>query len=220
MKKTQVLTVSAGQKPLELTVVGDSHLPKVLLLGGVHGDEPEGADVVHDFLNHIDPFISKMKMCALVLPSYNPDGLSKNQRTNDNGVDLNRNFPSSDWSNEHRAPRYYPGAQPKSEPETKALVKLLLTEKPVLVVHFHTYIPQVNYTGKRSIKWAEFLAKDFGHPVTHDIGYPTPGSLGQYCDLDLKIPCVCVELPEKVERNVAWKMIGLRLIDLVTHDHE
>ena len=216
MKKTELLTLSAGQNPIELVTLGDTKNPKVLFIGGVHGDEPEGTYLMEDFIEHVGDKTHDFKSCVLLIPAYNPDGLKILGRTNASGVDLNRNFPSSDWSPKILAPRYNPGAQPKSEPETKALVKLLLTQKPYLVVHFHTYIPQINYTGEMSKKWAEILAKDFGHPVTDNIGYPTPGSLGQYCFYDLKTPCVCVELPEKVERKKAWSMIGQSLMEIAT----
>ena len=33
----------------------------------------------------------------LFIPCLNPDGMSKNTRTNSNGVDLNRNFPTKNW---------------------------------------------------------------------------------------------------------------------------
>jgi murein peptide amidase A len=199
---------------IELVTLGDPKLPKIVLIGGIHGDEPEGSIVVSDFIQKARAEAGEFKACVLAIPRYNPDGLDINERTNANGVDLNRNFPAKDWAPGHRAPRYFPGTGPSSEPETKALVELLKNEKPFLVVHCHTYIPQVCYTGEISRPWAEILAKEFGHPVTDDIGYPTPGSLGQYCLHDLKTACVCVELPEQVDREQAWKMIGPSIMEI------
>ena len=67
-----------------------------------------------------------------VAPLVNPDGLlrERSQRMNDNGVDLNRNFPSPNWQEEtrdywirrtSRNPRRYPGPGPLSEPESQWL---------------------------------------------------------------------------------------------------
>lgn len=210
----KLLTKSAGQKDILMYQFGDPQLPTMVLIGGVHGDEPEGALVVEDFIEHAKVDSQKFKCNVIVIPSLNPDGLAKNERTNDNGVDLNRNFPASDWSKDHKAPRYYPGPTPASEPEVKALVQILKESKPFLVVHCHTYIPQICYTGEKSKKWAEILIKDFGYPMTDDIGYPTPGSLGQYCFHDLKSACVCIELPENVERSQGWKIIGPALLEI------
>jgi murein peptide amidase A len=209
-----VLTKSAGQNEIRLFTLGDPKLPKFVLIGGIHGDEPEGARVVEGFIAAANAVADRFKTCVLAIPRYNPDGLAKNERTNANNVDLNRNFPASDWSGEHRAPRYFPGPKPNSEPETQALVNLLTSSKPFLVVHCHTYIPQVCYTGPLSKPWAEILATRFGHPVTEDIGYPTPGSLGQYCLLDLKTACVCVELPEEVQAEKAWDMVGPSFMEI------
>lgn len=196
--------------------LGDPKLPQLILIGGVHGDEPEGSFFVEDFLAETEKknLDSGFRICVRVIPAYNPDGLAENSRTNANGVDLNRNFPAQDWSPEYKADRYFPGKNASSEPETKALVELLRTYKPFLVVHCHTYIPQINYTGEISRTWAEKIARDFEHPVTDNIGYPTPGSLGQYCFYNLKTACVCIELPEQVERKKAWRMVGPTLIDI------
>jgi hypothetical protein len=217
MHATELLAKSALGKDILIYTLGDSRLPKFLLMGGIHGDEPEGAILVEDFINVAELTASKFKACVVAIPRYNPDGLDTLQRTNGNGVDLNRNFPSQDWSTEAKAPRYYPGSKPQSESETAGLVELIKKVKPFLIVHCHTYIPQVCYTGQKSRKWAEILAKDFGHPVTEDIGYPTPGSLGQYCLLDLDTPCVCIELPEGVHRKAAWTMIGPSLLEIANH---
>ena len=50
-----------------------------------------------------------------------------------------------------------------------------------------------------------------------NIGYPTPGSLGQFCSLNLNVACVCIELPEEVERKTAWKLIGNSLLEIASH---
>ena len=222
MEEKSLLAKSALQNDIFLYSLGDPSLPKFVLIGGIHGDEPEGAKIVEDFIAGSTSLEKKFKACVLAIPRYNPDGLNKLDRTNGNGVDLNRNFPSKDWGQETRAGsalsgRYFPGPKPESESETKGLVGLLKEKKPFLVVHCHTYSPQICYTGTKSEKWAKILARDFGHPVTNDIGYPTPGSLGQYCLLNIDTPCVCVELPEEVESKIAWKMIGPSLLEIALH---
>ncbi len=217
MENKSLLTKSALQNDIFLHTLGNPSLPKFVLIGGIHGDEPEGARIVEDVIAAAPLAEKKFKACVLAVPRYNPDGLNKVTRTNGHGVDLNRNFPSKDWSSESKESRYFPGTQAESEPETKALVGLLKKSKPFLVIHCHTYSPQICYTGKKSERWAKVLAKDFGHPITEDIGYPTPGSLGQYCLLDLDTPCVCVELPENVESEAAWKMVGPSLLEIALH---
>ena len=206
---------SAKNNDVLLYTLGHVRLPKFVVIGGIHGDEPEGAKVVEDFVKSAQGEAQKFKACVLAIPRFNPDGLNTNERTNGHGVDLNRNFPADDWSPEHRAPRYFPGAKPSSESEIRGLVDLLTKAKPFLVVHCHTYtVPQICYTGEQSAPWAQILGKTFGYPVTPDIGYPTPGSLGQFCFLNLKTACICVEFPEQVEADVAWKMLGPSLLEI------
>jgi murein peptide amidase A len=217
MEQKSLLAKSALQNDIFLHTLGNPNLPKFVLIGGIHGDEPEGAQIVDMVISKAHGVEKNFKACLLAVPRYNPDGLNKLARTNGNGVDLNRNFPSKDWSSVAKSERYFPGVAAESEPETKALVGLLKKSKPFLVVHCHTYSPQICYTGKKSEKWAKILAKDFGHPITEDIGYPTPGSLGQYCLLNLDTPCVCIELPENVEQNLAWKMVGPSLLEIALH---
>ena len=66
---------------------------KVLLMGGVHGDEPEGYTFVENFLRRADWKSFENKLALYAIPRMNPDGCLANTRLNSNGVDLNRNYP-------------------------------------------------------------------------------------------------------------------------------
>ena len=175
----------------------------ILFIGGVHGDEPEGVRLAEELLRWMNDCNEDLFPWVLI-PCINPDGYKKNNRTNANGVDLNRNFPSKDWSPETKAERYFPGPRPGSEKEVQALVRLIEDEKPQLIVHFHSWEPCVVYTGKTGQKAAEILGEDTGYEVREDIGYPTPGSLGQYGWLDKKVPVICLEAQEKSDLESVW----------------
>jgi len=84
----------------------------------------------------------------VIVPNANPQGRKQVEegyyckRTNENGVDLNRN-----WGDEHRNGRTegdeaYPGSEGFSEPETQALRDLVDAEKPdvFLSVHSGSYL--------------------------------------------------------------------------------
>ncbi|RYZ85807.1 MAG: murein peptide amidase A, partial [Proteobacteria bacterium] len=151
-----------------------------------------------------------------LIPCLNVDGYLKNSRTNANGVDLNRNFPSSDWSPEAKAPRYSPGPNPASELEIQALVQLIEIERPSLIVHFHSWEPCIVYTGAAGKAAAQTLAGSTGYEVREDIGYPTPGSLGQYGWLDCKTPVVCIEEKEHAPLETVWSNFKPGLTKLMT----
>ena len=142
--------------------------------------------------------------CRVVLvPIVNPDGLSGGVRTNANGVDINRNFPTKNWKNKIGLRKHFPGKYPTSEPETKAVIKMIKQFNPDRIVSIHTPLRIVNYDGP-----AQDLAIDIamltGYPVRKNIGYPTPGSLGNYAGNEKNIPTITLELPRKSFQKI-WE---------------
>ncbi|PIU00646.1 MAG: DUF2817 domain-containing protein [Bdellovibrionales bacterium CG10_big_fil_rev_8_21_14_0_10_45_34] len=168
---------------------------KILILGGMHGDEPEGVTWAEEWITLLDS-LPKQKIDWFAIPCLNPDGYyaSPRSRTNSQGVDLNRNFSSSDWTRDSRGPRYNPGTKPRCAPEVDALSSLIEQHKFNLIIHFHSHSEAcVILTSNAPNEWAECLAKATNTPFKEDIGYATPGSLGQWAGLGLGIPVVCVE---------------------------
>lgn len=208
---------SALGNPIEMLCAENSNNSNILFIGGVHGDEPEGVELGLKFKDWLQKNNNSSLCSWTLIPCLNPDGYLKNQRTNGNGVDLNRNFPSFDWSSEHKAPRYFPGASPASEPEVKAVVNLIQQKKPQLIVHFHSWEPCVVYTGSPGKKWADIIAQHCGYISREDIGYPTPGSLGQYGWLEQQIPVICIEEQEHIDLSTVWPRFASGLQSLLSH---
>jgi murein peptide amidase A len=174
----------------------------VLWIGGVHGDEPEGVELALSTLQWLKSHTQKMFWS--LIPCLNPDGVVLRQRTNARGVDLNRNYPSKDWSAVARAPRYHPGPCPNSEPEIQALVKLIQEQKPHVIVHCHSWKPSIVCAGPEALRLGQHFSDSTGYPLLDDIGYPTPGSLSQYAWQDLGIPVVCIEEKERIHLSTVW----------------
>jgi hypothetical protein len=187
----------------------------VLFIGGVHGDEPEGVALAQHFLEWLRQNPNTPIYNWALIPCLNVDGFARKERTNGRGVDLNRNFPTADWSPETKAPRYNPGSQPGSELEVQAVVSWIQQNSPRLIVHFHSWEPCVVYSGVLGKGPAHLIGDGTGFPVREDIGYPTPGSLGQYGLLNVNIPVVCVESPEKISGVEVWKLFGQGLQKLI-----
>ena len=189
---------SAGGLPI-FSYEFDKGGPKILILGGVHGDEPEGIYVAFGLLaDFFKNFPHKLNLT--IIPVFNPDGALTATRTNSNQIDLNRNLPTKNWSPEAKTPRYYPGPSPCSETENKALVQWLEKESPKLIISLHSWKPMINTNGDCQPE-AEILAKITGYKVSDYIGYPTPGSLGDYCAGERNIPTITYE----VERGSSSK---------------
>ena len=164
----------------------------LILVGGVHGDEPASVEAVLDLIQvwQGGPGPSNP---VWVVPALNPDGLADGRKNSARDVDLNRNFPARNFTPAHR-PGYDPGTAPASEPETRALVELVNRCSPWGVVAVHAPFACINYDGPAA-SWAESVAAASGWPARADIGYPTPGSLGSWLGVDQGMPVLTVELP-------------------------
>ena len=190
------------------------------LMAGVHGDEPEGVHV----LNQIRSLLEKdqsINYNIVLIPELNRDGLAINSRVNANGVDLNRNYPSSGWTPEHSEPKYNPGPKPLSEPENKFLEKTLKKYPPSLIISLHSYKPMLNFNG--DCKWAaDYIAQFTGYDVVGEFEYPTPGSFGEWVPETfnagvLTYECPMLSLRESMDQ--IWEENREGLISFLTNSY-
>tara|TARA_B100000749_G_scaffold280894_2_gene280545 strand:+ start:40578 stop:41267 length:690 start_codon:yes stop_codon:yes gene_type:complete len=191
--------------------------PHLVMIGGTHGDEPAGVQLAKDTLNYLKSLDNNL--CAwswTLIPCLNADGYAQNERTNGNGVDLNRNYPSSNWSPESKKPRYFPGNAPGSEPEIASLVEWTKKYPVKLFVHFHSWEPCVVCTGAPARPLAQFLANSSGYPLQDHIGYPTAGSLSQFGWSDQNIPVICTEEDDNADYKTTWDRFGPGLKKLLS----
>jgi protein MpaA len=181
---------SSEGRPIWGGVFGAGGARPLLVVGGVHGDEPSSVEAVVGLAGRLDGVGT-----VILVPALNPDGLARNLKNSARDVDLNRNFASRNWRAEH-APGYFPGPAPLSEPETRLLVGLVDAHAPRGVVAVHAPFACVNYDGPPSAAaWAGEVAAACGWPARGDIGYPTPGSLGSWLGVDRGLPVLTLELP-------------------------
>ena len=177
-------------------------------MAAMHGDEPKTTYVVARFAEWLRAGAAgRGGVNVSLVPIVNPDGYFHYKRRNAHKVDLNRNFPTKDWVELSRRSRYYSGPAPASEPETRALVRLIGRIRPTHIVTLHsiTLRRQCNNYNGRAAGLARRLAKHNGYPVTGDIGYPTPGSFGTWAGLEQDIPTVTLELPSHTSRQRDWQ---------------
>ncbi len=177
---------------------------KVLILGGVHGDEIEGVIAAHGLLKEFEKEFAYNLDLTLV-PSFNLDGVLHRTRVNARGVDLNRNLPTKDWSPDIKTERYHPGPLPNSEPENQALTEFIENEKPRIILSLHSWNPMLNVNGDCLLE-AESLHRSTGYRIDTDIGYPTPGSLGTYAGLERQSPTLTYEIERDLAANLILKI--------------
>jgi hypothetical protein len=138
-----------------------------------------------------------------VIPCLNVDGFRMRSRVNGRGVDLNRNYPSPDWSPNYTKERYHPGSAPGSEPEVQLVIRLISLLKPQLIVHCHSWQPCIVATGAQALRDGRRLAQSSGYELTPEIGYPTPGSLSRYGWHHLGLPVICIEEQEHLAEHAS-----------------
>lgn len=157
-------------------VKGDKYL---YLIAGTHGDEVEGVYVLKELFEWLKEEHNISDIPLVVVPILNVDGYRSSSRVNSHAVDLNRNYPSDNWSAKAKKEKYNPGPKPLSEPENQFLVRLFEKFTPGLILSFHSWKPLLNYNGEiKDI--ADYLASHNEYETAEDVGYPTPGSLGCY----------------------------------------
>jgi protein MpaA len=171
---------------------------RILLIGGIHGDEFSSVSIAFQWMQRLagdraQPFYWR------VVPVLNPDGLLRfpATRTNARGVDLNRNFPTPEWTQtalpywENRTgsdPRRYPGPAAESEPETRWLLRHIERFRPHAIVSVHAPYGVLDYDGPRE------PPQRLGFLKLHLLG-TYPGSLGNYAGLYRGVPVITLELP-------------------------
>ena len=168
---------------------------ETFIFSGIHGDERESVILAKALMEELASEKQQTLKNFGIIPLMNPDGFLKNQRQNDNGVDLNRNFPTQNWETNQLGEHYYAGPSPASEPEIQFLIQIIADYAPKQIISIHTPYRVINYDGP-ALEAAQKLTEYNHYPIEESIGYPTPGSFGTYTGIERNIPTITLELPE------------------------
>ncbi len=125
---------SAEGRPIVVRRSGDPASPfRVLVVGSIHGDEPQGMRVVDRINSGRDGMPGGVDLWTI--RTVNPDGIWAGTRKNARGVDLNRNFrfrfdPSLTGG-------YESGPFPFSEPESRTVARIGRRARFDLAIWYH-----------------------------------------------------------------------------------
>ena len=175
---------------------------RVLVVGGIHGDELSSATLPFHWIKLAGEQPAANSAQAIhwrFVPVLNPDGVLNQppSRVNGHGVDLNRNFPTPNWAREAKVyweqrtgkdPRRWPGPKPLSEPETRFLHAQMQSFKPQLIVSIHAPYGVLDFDGPA------VPPSKLGRLYLDQVGI-FPGSLGNYGGVHKGVPVVTIELP-------------------------
>ena len=197
----------------------------IMLVGGIHaGYESNSSDLMNELRTHYsnNPSQIMSDVSLIIIPEFNADGVQYGRvlrgRFNANGVDLNRNW-GCDWE-----PTAYfqdnvvfPGNEPFSEPETKALGSLIQRVQPMAVLFYHAAADGVfsgTCGGQRTA--SDDLAQIYGSVSGYRSGatfssYPVSGTAPEWVDSQ-GIPAVDVELRTATETDFARNLQGVNAV--------
>jgi predicted deacylase len=141
----------------------------------------------------------------VVVPNANPDGIANGTRNNARNVNVDRNFPASNWSASiDTAAGTLPqggGTSPGSEPEAAALINLTRQLRPRLSVSFHSQgrLVGANMIGDSSAIGGMY-ASTVGYSTMFNsaedvMGYGITGEYEDWMGQEMGIPAILVELP-------------------------
>ena len=217
-----------------------------LILCGVHGDEITPIKFCFDIIKHLDNIVSKQpnafkNSIVAVAPIVNPDSFFKSRpsRTNANGIDINRNFPTKDfyknalkrWRRRYNSQkRRYPGKKAMSEPETIFQVNLIKRYQPDKIISVHAPLSMLDYDGpsnriqggnigtRANQLLIQMSAEAKGYRIKN---YPFfTGSLGNYAGNENNIPTYTLELPTSnaKDHRQHWNRFGNAIHSAIFHE--
>lgn len=134
------LGMSAGGRPIIAERSGTVGGRRVLVIGVIHGNEDAGVAIVDEL--RAEPVPDGVELW--IVESMNPDGQANQVRSNDNAVDLNRNFPYKWGPIGEPGDSQYAGTGPASEPETQAMVNFMGQLRPDITIWYHQDLFVVN----------------------------------------------------------------------------
>ena len=166
----------------------------VVFAGGIHGNEVSSVIILNSLLDDLERNYHKIPAdkTIVVIPNLNPDGYSSGRRLNSRNVDLNRNFPASDWKPDVNVPGYNSligggGSAPLSENESSAFANFISLYRPKLTMTYHSAgaIVSPNESSNSSLLASQYSKLSgftyySGSNVTDIFAYDTTGSFEEW----------------------------------------
>lgn len=208
----EVVGTSVEDRPIRARTFG--HGPRIVLfVGGIHGDEPEGAYTTEQLPAAFDAAGLGDAVSLTILEDANPDGRAAGTRGNAIGIDVNRNFPATNFDPDNPSN----GGTPLSQPESRALAGVIDRIHPNLVIVAHAWAGNqfINFDGPAR-ELADRFSASSGLPVQESTDFaPTPGSLGSYFGRDLGIPVLTIEVLKGSDPRAVWATLRPALLQAI-----
>ena len=153
---------SVEGRAIKVQVSGAVDAPaRVLVVGSVHGSETAG----HAIVRRLRELRAPEGVRLWTVRSVNPDGALRGSRQNARGVDLHRTFPHR-WRRSGRPfSTYYSGPRALSEPEARAVRRLVRRVRPHVTIWYHQHMRLVDVGSGADPAIVRAYARRVGLPV-------------------------------------------------------
>lgn len=188
---------SVAGRPIEAYTFGNGG-KQYLIVAGIHGGyEGNTIALANELITYIidNPDVIPSDATLYIIRDMNPDAEARSDdedgRVNNHGVDLNRNFPSSNWTDDWDRDGCWilrptsGGDYGGSEPETRAVMSFIASHKIRAMISYHSAALGVFPGGvpwePASRRLAAALGKATGYPYPPiDTGCEYTGTLADW----------------------------------------
>lgn len=192
-----IIGYSLAGRPIEAYTFGEGER-EYLIVAGIHGGyEGNTVALANELITyiHANPEVIPISAKLYIIRNMNPDGEARSNdvdgRVNNNGVDLNRNFPSENWVADWDRDGCWVlgpttgGLYAGSEPETRTVMGFITAHKIVALISYHSAALGIFPGGvpweDPSKRLAQALAKDTRYPYPPiDTGCEYTGTLADW----------------------------------------
>ncbi len=195
--RPSIIGFSVAGRPIEAYTFGNGE-KQYLIVAGIHGGyEGNTIALANELITYIidNPDVIPSDVTLYIIRNMNPDAEARSDdvdgRVNDHGVDLNRNFPSDNWTAEWDRDGCWilrpttGGDYGGSEPETRAVMSFIASHKIQALISYHSAALGVFPGGvpwePASRRLAASLGKATGYPYPPvDTGCEYTGTLADW----------------------------------------
>ena len=187
----------------------------LLLFAGMHGREKGGKDLLDKLAEEVlaNPNLIRPTNKLIIIPLMNPDGYyGLEDKVNANGVNLNRNFDTSQWM-QYEGEDSLAGPKPFSESESRVIKDLVEQFQPRMMIAFHSQGHLVSpEAGVPSIKLAKWYSNKTGYHYFDEWDYA--GTATRWFQETTGNPAITVELANHIESD--WEINKAALLELIS----
>lgn len=189
----------------------------VLLVGPLEGDWPHGLIAIDRLVEHLARFPRRLvDSTVTVVRDPNPDGRLHRTLGNAHGIELNRNFSSTDWRKIPAGGRWLSGRSPESEPETRLIAELIADLRPdrIVLLGASNSRDAVGYVGTDGAS-ARAVSHLLGAKLLSAEATVMEGSLASYAGRDRGISTLVVAVSKSAIQENAWPTTRRALLEAI-----